>query len=181
MSAKTKQAKRFAKMLFHKTGLEKAEKIIQDLSMLRELIESDRNIRNFFLSPTFSSEDHLKGIEALSEKLSLDNDTKTFLIFLTEKRAVGLLPEILHFYINLYLEEKKKAKATVLTSLELTKEQKEMLLSALKALAGGRDVDVEYVYNPELIGGLVVKVGSIMYDTSLKGQLKVLKEEIIKG
>jgi F0F1-type ATP synthase delta subunit len=44
-----------------------------------------------------------------------------------------------------------------------------------------RDVDIEFVLEPSLLGGVLVKVGSTMYDSSIKGQLRLLKDELIKG
>jgi F0F1-type ATP synthase delta subunit len=44
-----------------------------------------------------------------------------------------------------------------------------------------RDVDIEYVMDPSLLGGILVKVGSTMYDTSIKSQLRLLRDDLIKG
>jgi F0F1-type ATP synthase delta subunit len=68
----------------------------------------------------------------------------------------------------------------MMTPVEVGKEYEERLKSSLKKLID-RDVDLEYVLDPSLLGGVLVKVGSTMYDSSIKGQLRLLKDELIKG
>ncbi|PIP71230.1 MAG: hypothetical protein COW90_01095 [Nitrospirae bacterium CG22_combo_CG10-13_8_21_14_all_44_11] len=80
----------------------------------------------------------------------------------------------------MYLEKKRRAKAVVLTSIEISKDYEERLKRSLNKLTD-RDVDIEFVMEPALLGGIIVKVGSTMYDTSIKGQLRLLRDELIKG
>jgi len=103
-----------------------------------------------------------------------------FVIFLTENRVVAALSEILKTATAIYLEKKKQAKAVVFTPVEVSKGHEERLKASLKKLLD-RDVDIEYVMDPSLLGGILVKVGSTMYDSSVKGQLRLLKDELIKG
>ena len=67
-----------------------------------------------------------------------------------------------------------------MTPIEIKKEQEESLKSSLKKQMD-RDVDIEYVIDPSLLGGILVKVGSTMYDTSIRSQLRLLRDELIKG
>lgn len=67
-----------------------------------------------------------------------------------------------------------------MTPVEVTRDYEDRLKAALKKLID-RDVDVEYVLDPSLLGGVLVKVGSTMYDSSIRGQLRLLKDELIKG
>ncbi|OGW70806.1 MAG: hypothetical protein A2484_08705 [Nitrospirae bacterium RIFOXYC2_FULL_44_7] len=99
---------------------------------------------------------------------------------LSEFRIIAALPEIIKIAAAIYLEKKKRAKAVVLTPIEINKDYEERLKRSLKKLTE-RDVDIEVVMEPALLGGILVKVGSTMYDTSIKGQLRLLKDELIKG
>ncbi len=63
---------------------------------------------------------------------------------------------------------------------EVGKNYEERLKASLKKMIE-KDVDIEYVLDPSLLGGVLVKVGSTMYDSSVKGQLRLLKDELIKG
>jgi F-type H+-transporting ATPase subunit delta len=80
----------------------------------------------------------------------------------------------------IYLEKKKRAKAVVLSPVEVGSDYERRLKDSLKGLID-RDVDIEFVMDQSLLGGVLVKVGSTMYDSSIKGQLRLLKDELIKG
>jgi len=77
------------------------------------------------------------------------------------------------------ISKKRKVKAVVMTPIEISKDYENTLRSSLKKVTD-RDVDIEYVMDPSLLGGILIKMGSTMYDTSLKGQLRLLKDELIK-
>jgi ATP synthase F1 delta subunit len=103
-----------------------------------------------------------------------------FILHLSEVRVIKALPEIIRMATSLYLEKKKKAKAIVMTPLQVTKEQENKLRSSLKKITD-RELDIEYEIDPSLLGGILVRIGSTMYDTSIKSQLRLLKDELIKG
>ncbi len=67
-----------------------------------------------------------------------------------------------------------------MTPIEISRDRENTLKASLKKMTD-RDVDMEYVIDPSLLGGILVKIGSTMYDTSIKGQLRLLKDELIKG
>jgi ATP synthase F1 delta subunit len=181
MATKTsKFAKKYARMLFNVTGVEKAATTLEHLKIIQHLVEADKQMKNFFMSPTISDEERLKGIDALAEKIGLSDELKKFLIYITERRAIVSLPDIIRHYTTLYYEKQRKAKATVISPVRFNGDYERRLLEALRKLTD-REVEIEYVHDPDLIGGIVVKVGSTMYDSSIKGQLRLLKEELIKG
>jgi len=174
-----KAIKKYAKMLFNITGVKKAEKVCKQLSLLNKLI-MDKKIKNFFISPAISEDERKKGIDIISEKLSLFEEVKKFIIFLVNKGAITELEDILKYYTELYFEKKQKVKATVIMPIKVSNKYKKKILTSLKKLTE-KDVEVEYLYDSNLIGGIIVKIGSKMYDSSIRGQLRLLKEELIKG
>ena len=103
-----------------------------------------------------------------------------FVIHLTRSELISVLSEVIKAATVIYLEKKKRAKATVMTPVEISAKNEERLKASLKKLLE-KDVDIEYVMDPSLLGGILVKVGSTMYDSSVKGQLRLLKDELIKG
>jgi len=175
-----KSAKKYARMLFNITGVDMAERAVTELNIINDLMNGSKEIRNFFLSPLFSEEERQKTIGDLSERLGLSEEVSKFLVFIAQHKAMSALPDIIRHFVNIYFEKKKKAKATVITPFRFNGKYEDRLVASLRKLTG-RDVDIEYLYDPELLGGIVVKVGSTMYDSSLKGQLRLLKEELIKG
>lgn len=172
-----KNAKRYARMLFNAVGVEKAEQVLSELMLLNQMVEGSKEIRNFFFSPMIGDDERERGINSLSERAGFSEEVTKFLRFLSEKRGIGALPEIIRHFTNLYLERKNKAKATVIAPFSLDGGFEERLKSSLRKLTG-KEIDLEYEVDPELIGGVVVKIGSSMYDTSLRGQLNRLREEL---
>jgi F-type H+-transporting ATPase subunit delta len=67
-----------------------------------------------------------------------------------------------------------------MTPIAISKDHEATLKASLKQITG-RDVDLEYMIDASLLGGILIKMGSTMYDSSIKGQLRLLKDELIKG
>jgi ATP synthase F1 delta subunit len=116
----------------------------------------------------------------VAARLSLSEKTVKFVVHLTQIRVIAALSEVIKAATVIYLEKKQRAKATVLTPVEISAKSADRLKVSLKKLIG-KDVDMEFVMEPSLLGGILVKVGSTMYDSSIKGQLRLLKDELIKG
>ncbi|MGD0283648.1 MAG: ATP synthase F1 subunit delta [Dissulfurispiraceae bacterium] len=103
-----------------------------------------------------------------------------YLKYLVEAGAIGALSEIIEAIQARYLEMKKRSKAVVTTSVQVGKDYAAQLSESLKLVTGG-DIDLEFVLDPSLLGGVTIKVGSTLYDSSIKGQLGLLKDKLIKG
>lgn len=175
-----KQAKRYAKMLINAVGMDNALQALTELTAVEQLMSRSNEVRSLLLNPGFSQAEKEGAIRQIAEKAKLSDNVVKFVIYLTEIRAIGALSEIVKTATEIYLEKKRQAKALVFTPVEVSKGHEERLKSSLKKLLD-RDVNVEYVIDPSLLGGIVVKVGSTMYDSSVKGQLRLLKDELIKG
>lgn len=171
-------SKRYAKMLFNVTGMENAEGAIRDLTLLNRAMAENRDIRNLFISPLISQEEREGVLNELSERFGLSGELKIFLLFISEKRAVTALPDIIDRFRDICYERKRKAKATVVTPLKFNGGYEKRLIKSLSKVTN-REIEVEYVYDPELIGGIVVKIGSTMFDSSLKGQLRLLRQQLV--
>jgi len=78
------------------------------------------------------------------------------------------------------MELKKKVKGIVISAVELPESYKQKIIESLKAVTD-REVELQYEIDPSLIGGVRIKVGSTMYDLSIKGQLGLLRDKLIKG
>jgi ATP synthase F1 delta subunit len=175
-----KEAKRYAKMFINVVGMEAAPKALAELASVDQLMLKSGEFRSFILSPGFSQSEKESALRKVADKANISDTVVRFIIHLTENRVVIALSEIVKTATAIYMEKKKQAKAVVFTSVEVTKVNEERLKASLRKLVD-RDVDVEYVVDPSLLGGMLVKVGSTMYDSSVKGQLRLLKDELIKG
>jgi len=174
-----RQAKRYANALLRNVGIENAPQAITEINAVSNLMVISKEFKSLLINPQFTSEERGKVIKQIAGRIKLSENTVKFIIYLSEVRVILFLPEIIRIATNPYNEKKRKAKAVVMTPIEISKDYDNMLRSSLKKVTD-RDVDIEYVMDPSLLGGILIKIGSTMYDTSIKGQLRLLKDELIK-
>jgi len=175
-----KEVKKYAKALLDTVGIEKTPQALTELSMVNDLMVKSKEFKNLLINPQFTPEERERIIKQITSKLKLSDNVIKFVLHLTELMLIIHLSEIIKIATSLYLEKKKRAKAVVMTPLPISKNYEDKLRTSLKKLTN-RDVDIEYVMDPSLLGGIQIKVGSTVYDTSIKGQLRLLKNELMKG
>jgi F-type H+-transporting ATPase subunit delta len=175
-----KEAKKFAKMFINVIGMDGAPAALAELAVVDDLMSKSREFRSLLVSPAFTDEERQRALLKVASKMNLSEKVVKFLSHITSVGVAAALPEIVRAATAIYLEKKRRAKAVVMSPVEVSKDYEARLKAALKKLIE-RDVDVEYVLDPSLLGGVLVKVGSTMYDSSIRGQLRLLKDELIKG
>ncbi len=175
-----KEAKKYAKTLISAVGLEDAPRAIAELTVIEKLMEESREFRSVLVNPGFTGEERAKALRQVAERAKLSETVTKFLVHVAEIKAIAALSQIIKIATSIYLEKKKRAKAVVMSPVEITSDYERRLKDSLKGLID-KDVDIEFVMDPSLLGGVLVKVGSTMYDSSVKGQLRLLKDELIKG
>ena len=176
----TKEASRYAKTLLRNVELEQVPQAIADLVAINDLMVKSKDFRNLLVNPLFTPDERATVIKSLSATLKFSGYIEKFILHLSVIGVITALPDLIRTATNLYLEKKKKAKAVVMTPIPVSKEQENILKTSLKKVSD-REVEIEYVIDPSLLGGILVKIGDTMYDTSIKGQLRLLKDELIKG
>jgi ATP synthase F1 delta subunit len=177
---KVKEANRYAKALLRNVELEKIPQALAELMSVNDLMVKSKEFKSLLVNPLFTNDEKAGVIKNVSDKLKISDYIVKFILHLSEVAAISALPDIIRIATSLYLEKKKKAKAIVMTPVQISKEQENTLKVSLKKVTD-RDLDIEYVIDPSLLGGVLVKIGSTMYDTSIRGQLRLLKDELIKG
>jgi F-type H+-transporting ATPase subunit delta len=175
-----KQASRYAKALLRSIDLENVPQALSELIAMNDLMGASKEFESLLVNPLFTHDERTNVIKQLAGKLKLSDYIVKFILHLSDVGVIKALPEIIRMATSLYLEKKKKAKAIVMTPLPVTKEQEGKLRASLKKITD-RELDIEYAIDPSLLGGVLVRIGSTMYDTSIKGQLRLLKDELIKG
>ncbi len=172
--------KRYAKQFISAVDLNEVPQGIEQLSAIADLMEKDKSFRNLMISPVFSVDESGRIITYLSEKLKMSDKASKYLHYLVESGVIGGISEIIGAIQAQYLEIKKRSKAVVTTPVQVGKEYVTQLSGSLKRVTG-RDIDIEFVVDPSLLGGVSIQVGSTMYDSSIRGQLGLLKDKLIKG
>ncbi len=150
------------------------ESVEADAKLLRQMVADSVDLRRFIESPVFSRADHMKGLDAVIEKAGIGDLTRKFVLLIAHNRRLFALSEILEVLLKKMAERRGEVTAAVTSARALTAAQRTALANALKK-ATGQDVNVEASVDPKVLGGLVVRIGSRMVDSSLRSQLQRLQ------
>ena len=168
-------AQRYATAIFEisrdNKDLGSLESGIDDLSSA--LADSD-DLRDLIQSPVYSRDEQGKAVAALATKMNLPTVLKNSLGLMAEKRRLFVLPQLIAQLRDLIAAENGEVTADVTSAKALTKAQETKLSKVLSAQVG-KDVKLNAAVDESLIGGLIVKVGSKMIDTSVKSKLASLQ------
>lgn len=147
------------------------DQVGQDINSLLELLKASEDLREFFASPIYKA-DAKKAV--LNQVLgdSVHPYTRNFLLLLVDRRRIFLLEGICKEFQALLRKLSGTVLAEVTSVNELTDEQKQSLRDKVVAMTGARNVELETKLDPDLIGGVVIKIGSQVIDASLRGQLR---------
>lgn len=177
---KVKGVKRYAKQFLSAVDLAEVPRAIEQLSAISSLVEKDKTFRNILVSPIFSKAESKQIISYMGQKLKMSEKTVKYIQYLSTSKAISAMPEIVSAIVAAYLDMKKRTKAVVTSPVQITKDYEDKLKTSLKEITG-MDIDMEFVIDPALLGGIRIQVGSTMYDSSIKGQLGLLRDKLIKG
>jgi F-type H+-transporting ATPase subunit delta len=153
--------------------------VMRDVDDLRGSLNGSRELRSFFRSPVIPFSKKTETLNALFGD-RLGDFMLRVLHFLLDKRREGLLAEILEAMTELDARRKGLLRATVSAARELDDASRRSLVEALDGITG-LHVQPEYRVEKELLGGLVVRVGDIVYDGSVRRSLELLRLKLMAG
>lgn len=169
-------AGRYAGALFELALEEKAtDTVRQELDQFDALIAESADLNRLVRSPVFGADEQLKALNAILAKAGLSGLTTNFLRVITTNRRLFAVRDMIRAYRALVAKNKGEVVAQVTVAEPLNDQNKEALKGALKSVTGGKDIDMDVTIDPAIIGGLIVKVGSRMVDTSLRTKLNSIK------
>jgi F-type H+-transporting ATPase subunit delta len=168
-------AARYAMALF---GLAKEDGTLKaletDVDALRTALAISPDLVSLISSPMISRDDQGRAMAAVAAKMGLTALTANTLALMAQKRRLFVLPQLLSDLANRIADEKGEVTAEVASATALTAEQSKRLIATLKSRIG-KTVKLNTTVDESLIGGLVVKLGSMMIDTSVKAKLAALQ------
>ncbi|HUD53044.1 F0F1 ATP synthase subunit delta [Parvibaculum sp.] len=168
-------AGRYATALFELAESERSlDAVAADLNAIQAMIDGSVDLRQVVLSPVFGADDQAKAFAAILDRAGIKGLVANFVGLVIEKRRLFALPAMIAGYRQLLAKSRGEVSADVTSAHALSDAQLASIKAALKA-ATGRDVLVNTRVDEGLLGGLVVKVGSRMIDSSLKTKLNSLK------
>jgi F-type H+-transporting ATPase subunit delta len=145
-----------------------------DLKSFQAMLDSSADLRRLVRSPVLSAEDQAKAVSAIVATAGISALTGNFFRIITRNRRLFAVADMVKDFRTLVARERGEVSADVASAHALTPEQMTALKDALRVQIG-KDVQINTRVDPNLLGGLVVKVGSKMIDSSLRTKLNNLK------
>ncbi|HET6321973.1 MAG TPA: F0F1 ATP synthase subunit delta [Hyphomicrobium sp.] len=150
-----------------------------DLSKFQAMLDQSSDLRRLVNSPAFSAEDQERAMKAVLDWAAVGATTGNFLQVVARNRRLAAAEDMIKNFRQQLALHRGEMTAEVQSAVELSDEQLAALKNTLKA-SYGKDVRLDAKVDPSLLGGLVVKVGSRMFDSSLRTKLNNLKV-VLKG
>ena len=155
-------------------------KVEDGMDGIRILLSKSSDFREMILNPTITKEEKNKVMIKIVDQYSFCQTLEKFLSFLTIKNRLFFLNQIIDSFLDLISNSKRELKAKLLSSKELSKTELEKIRNELSKDFQS-PIKIDYEHDPDLIGGLVIQVGSVMVDTSIKSKLRQLQKSMIEA
>ncbi len=176
---KNQIAKKYSRAIINSTGISKIPGIIDEFKAFSDMLDANRQLRLLFAGRIFSENEKERAFKALAPLLKFNPHTEKFLKLIIVQGHLSAMKEIITASIAIYNERQKKATAVVVSPVDLNNKYIQRLKSALKRMTD-RDITIEKEIDKSLLGGFIVKVGSTIFDSSVKGQLRLLRAELMR-
>jgi len=169
-------AGRYASALFELALEDKATDAVKaDLDKFDAMIGGNPDLNRLVRSPVFGVDEQLKALTAILDMVGIKGLAANFLRVITTNRRLFAVREMIRAYRALVARHKGEVSAQVTVAEKLSDQNLDALKGALKNVTGGKEIDLDVKIDPAIIGGLVVKVGSRMIDSSLRTKLNAIK------
>jgi F-type H+-transporting ATPase subunit delta len=174
-------ANRYAKALFDVVIEEKADlaKVDQDLNAVVAMIKASPDLAEASNRGAVTDAQRQSMIEAVSKAMALSAPVTKMLVLLAKTRKLNLIPDLAAAYRERLLSHQNIVRAEVTSAAPLSPEKTKALADSLSKVTG-KQVEISVSVDPELLGGVVARIGSTVYDGSVKTQLTRLRQELVK-
>jgi F-type H+-transporting ATPase subunit delta len=153
--------------------------IASQLAQFNALFNENHELRIVFSTPAVAAARKKAILAKLASELGLETVTANFLNVVIDHDRMGLVGEILEAYQSILNERLGIAVAQIASAHPLEEDEKQQLAGALSAKTG-RQVTLNFSLDPRLIGGVVARIGSTVYDGSVRGYLDRLRAELVE-
>jgi F-type H+-transporting ATPase subunit delta len=153
---------------------------LQQLSDFAGTLQGSANLREILMDPSITMEQKLKVLDAIAARIGMFPQVRNFVAVITEHQRLHEMNEILAEYAAVADDEAGIADAEITSAHPLNDEDRAQLEAQVGKLAGSR-VRAVYREDATLLGGAIVKIGSTVYDGSVRGQLQQMKQRLINA
>ena len=151
----------------------------QQVNSIIKLIKQSEDFNILIKDPTNKQREKLNAMKTISEKFNFNEIFKKFLNFLIFKRRFNNIEKILKDFLDICSNKRGEIRAKLTAAKELNNNDIEKIKNEL-AKNFGSNIKINYRHDPSLIGGLIVQIGSIMVDTSIKNKLQNIENKMIE-
>ena len=168
-------ATRYAAALFELADSRKAlDTVAADLGQLQKMIADSADLRSMMSSPILDRAEQVKAMTAIVKAAGFNDLTQKFAGLIAQNRRLFAMPAIIRAFLKLLADRRGEMTAEVTAARQLTSDQQAAVAEAIRKAVGSK-VSIDLKVDPSLLGGLVVRVGSRMIDSSLKTKLQKLQ------
>ena len=168
-------AVRYAQAVFELAqNKDQLDKLESDIQNFKDALAESADLASLINSPVYSRDEQAKAILAIASKMKLTKTMCNTLGLMASKRRLFVVPSLLERLASLIADHKGELSAEVTSAKALTKGQSEKLSKMISA-GVGKTVQINATVDEDIIGGLIVKVGSKMIDTSIRSKLNSLQ------
>ena len=153
---------------------------LQQLNDFAATVAGSHELRELLMDPSFPQEQKLKVLDAVCAKMGVYREVRNFFAVIIDHHRLDALKEILAEYAIVADEDTNTAEAEIVSAREMNEQDRVGLEAQVAKLAGSK-VRVAYRQDASLLGGVTVKIGSTVYDGSIKGQLSKLKQSLVNA
>tara|TARA_B100000029_G_scaffold129636_1_gene123145 strand:- start:4474 stop:5019 length:546 start_codon:yes stop_codon:yes gene_type:complete len=154
------------------------DEVKNNLDSLDNLLKENLDFKKMILDPTIPKEEKKNALFKIADIGNFSQNLKKFLGLVSIKNRLFFLHKIIKSFLNLVSDAKGELKATLVSSKELTLDQQKKIQNELSKDLN-RNINIDYKYNPDLLAGLTIQIGSTMIDTSIKSKLKKLEKDML--
>jgi F-type H+-transporting ATPase subunit delta len=152
----------------------------QQLKDFSGTLAGSRELREVLMDPSIATEQKLKVLDAISARIGMYPQVRNFLAVIMEHQRLAELDEVLTEYHAIADEQSNLTEADITSARPLNDQDRAELEAQVAKLAGGR-LRATYHQDANLLGGVVVRIGSTVYDGSIRGQLQQLKQKLVSA
>lgn len=140
--------------------------------------EGSPELQSFFENPAVPATEKVTVLDKLNQKLSLQKELRNLLAVLINNGRIGGVAEVAKGYRKILQTQSGIRQAEIVTARELGEDEKSAMVAEVAKLAGAK-VEASFRLDATVLGGAVVRLGSTVYDGSVKGRLERLKESLL--
>ena len=155
------------------------DQVAEEVQVLKDAIAQNTELLQYLNHPKVSNEEKIQTIENIF-KGRFSDTTVGFLVIIVTKGRYNELRGILDYFLNEVREYRKIGKASVTSATELTEDQKQKVVDKLLASTDYVEFMMDYKIDPSIIGGLIIRIGDRVVDSSIKSKIDLMKKELMK-